>query len=178
MKWLLALAFVCGWASSSSAQTTQPDPVAPLLRRFEQALGQSDRPALTSLFSPDVATSEVDLYLGSLLMPGAVKTTVRLRDRSPLEGAPPGDGYSLVVEFFIETTGRARILTASMDMRRPTGGDLVVLEVRRRGGSHVRRGTLQAADRQASAHRAQPGDHVRRSGASVVRRHRLPSGMR
>jgi len=124
MKWLLALAFVCGWASSSSAQTTQPDPVAPLLRRFELALGQGDRPALTSLFSPDVATSEVDLYLGSLLMPGAVKTTVRLRDRSPLEGAPPGDGYSLVVEFFIETTGRARILTASMDMRRPTGGDL------------------------------------------------------
>ena len=45
-------------------------------------------------------------------MPGAVKTTVRLRDRSPLEGAPPGDGYSLVVEFFIETAGRARILTA------------------------------------------------------------------
>ena len=124
MKWLLALTFVCGWASSSSAQTTQPDPVAPLLQRFEQALGQSDRPALTSLFSPDVASSEVDLYLGSLLMPGAVKTIVRLRDRSPLEGAPPGDGYSLVVEFFIETAGRARILTASMDMRRPNGGDL------------------------------------------------------
>ena len=38
-------------------------------------------------------------------MPGAVKTTVRLRDRAPLEGAPPGDGYSLVVEFFIETPG-------------------------------------------------------------------------
>ncbi len=53
-----------------------------------------------------------------------MKTTVRLRDRSPLEGAPPGDGYSLVVEFFIETPGRARILTASMDMRRPPNGDL------------------------------------------------------
>ncbi|HVQ14564.1 MAG TPA: hypothetical protein VMS40_13275, partial [Vicinamibacterales bacterium] len=124
MRWLLVLAFVCGWASSSSAQTTEPDPVAPLLRTFEQALNKSDRAALTGMFSPAVATSEVDLYLGSLLMPGAVKTTVRLRDRSPLEGAPPGDGYSLVVEFFIETPGRARILTASMDMRRPAGGDL------------------------------------------------------
>jgi hypothetical protein len=124
MRWLLVLAFVCGWASSSLAQTTEPEPVTTLLRNFEQALNQSDRAALTRLFSPDVATSEVDLYLGSLLMPGAVKTTVRLRDRSPLEGAPPGDGYSLVVEFFIETPGRARILTASMDMRRPTGGDL------------------------------------------------------
>jgi hypothetical protein len=124
MRRLLVLVFVCSWASPALAQTAQLDPVAPLLRRFEQALSQSDRAALTALFSPDVATSEVELYLGSLLMPGAVKTTVRLRDRSPLEGAPPGEGYSLVVEFFIETPGRARILTASMDMRRPPGGDL------------------------------------------------------
>src|ERR1044072_8594428 len=116
MRWLLVLAFVCGWAAPSSAQATQADHVAPLLRRFELALNQSDRPTLTGMFSPDVANSEVELYLGSLLMPGAVKTTLRLRDRSPLEGAPPGHGYSLVVEFFIETPGSARILTASMDM--------------------------------------------------------------
>jgi hypothetical protein len=124
MKWLLALAFVCGSASSTWAQTTEPEPFTALLGRFDEALNQSDRTALVSMFSSNVPTSEIDLYLGSLLMPGAVKTTVRLRDRSPLEGAPPGDGYSLVVEFFIETPGRARILTASMDMRRPAGGDL------------------------------------------------------
>jgi hypothetical protein len=76
------------------------------------------------MFSPSVETSKVDLYLGTLLMPGAVKTTVRLRDRSQLEGAPPGEGFSLVVEFFIETPGRARIVTAGMDMRRPPNGDL------------------------------------------------------
>jgi hypothetical protein len=66
------------------------------------------------LFSPTVDTAKIDLDLGTLLMPGAVKTTVRLRDRSPMEGAPPGDGYSLVAEFFIETAGRARIVTAGM----------------------------------------------------------------
>ena len=124
MRWLLVLACLCGWASSSSAQTTEPDPVAPLLRRFEQALNQNNRPDLTGMFSPAVDATKIDLYLGTLLMPGAVKTTVRLRDRSQLEGAPPGDGYSLVVEFFIETSGRARIVTAGMDMRRPPNGDL------------------------------------------------------
>ena len=124
MRWLLVLACVCGWASSLSAQTTDADPVTPLLRRFEQALNQTDRAALSGLFSPTVDTAKIDLYLGTLLMPGAVKTTVRLRDRSPMEGAPPGDGYSLVVEFFIETAGRARIVTAGMDMRRPPNGDL------------------------------------------------------
>jgi peptidase M1-like protein len=106
------------------AQTTEPDPVGPLLRRFEQALNQNNRPALTDMFSPDVDASKVDLYLGTLLMPGAIKTTVRLRDRAQMEGAPPGDGYSLVVEFFVETSGRARIVTAGMDMRRPPNGDL------------------------------------------------------
>ena len=117
------LACVCGWATSASAQTP-PDPVTPLLHRFEQALNKSDKSALTEMFSPDVETSKIDVYIGSLLMPGAVKTTLRLRDRSPLEGAPPGDGFSLVVEFFIETPGRARIMTAGMDMRRPPNGDL------------------------------------------------------
>src|SRR5215510_15749269 len=124
MRCLLVLACVCGWATSSWAQTAEPDPVGPLLRRFEQALNQNNRPALTDMFSPDVDASKVDLYLGTLLMPGAVKTTVRLRDRSQLEGAPPGEGYSLVVEFFIETAGRARIVTAGMDMRRPPNGDV------------------------------------------------------
>jgi Peptidase family M1 domain len=118
------MACLCGWASSSSAQTTEPDPASPLVRRFEQALNQNNRSALAEMFSPSVETSKIDLYLGTLLMPGAVKTTVRLRDRSQLEGAPPGDGYSLVVEFFIETPGRARIVTAGMDMRRPPNGDL------------------------------------------------------
>jgi Peptidase family M1 domain len=117
------LACVCGWATSASAQTPS-DPVTPLLHRFEQALNKSDKSALTEMFSPDVETSKIDVYIGSLLMPGAVKTTLRLRDRSPLEGAPPGDGFSLVVEFFIETPGRARIMTAGMDMRRPPNGDL------------------------------------------------------
>jgi hypothetical protein len=124
MRWLLVLACVAGWTSSSWAQTAEPDPVAPLLRSFEQALNRGDRTALTALFSSAVPSSQIDLYLGSLLMPGAVKSTLRLRDRSQLEGAPPGDGYSLVVEFFIETAGRARILTAGMDMRRPPNGDL------------------------------------------------------
>ncbi len=124
MRWLLVLACVCGGASSLSAQTTDADPVTPLLRRFEQALNQNNRAALADVFSPTIDTAKVDLYLETLLMPGAVKTTVRLRDRAPLEGAPPGDGYSLVVEFFIETAGRARIVTAGMDMRRPPNGDL------------------------------------------------------
>ena len=125
MRWLLVLACVCLWASPSSAQTPEPDPVAPLLRRFEQALNRGDRPALTGTVLALTSRPPRSICISEACScSGAVKTTVRERDRAPLEGAPPGDGYSLVVEFFIETPGRARILTAGMDMRRPPDGDL------------------------------------------------------
>ena len=124
MRLLLALACACSWAAPALAQSPASDPVTPLLQRLEQALTNSDGAALAELFSPDVTPTEIDLFLSHLQMPGAVKTTLRERDRSPLEGAPPGDGFSLVVEFFVETPGRARILTTALDMRRPPNGDL------------------------------------------------------
>lgn len=124
MRLLLLLAWACVWAAAASAQTPDPDPVTPLLNRFAQGLNSADRASVAALFSDDVPDDEVQQYIDNLLMPGAVKTTVRERDRMQLEGAPPGDGYSLVVEFFIETPGKARILTAGMDMRRPPKGDL------------------------------------------------------
>src|SRR3712207_8183118 len=41
------------------------------------------------------------------------------RDRAPLEGTLPGDGYRLVVDFFTETAQSGRIVTARVDVRRP-----------------------------------------------------------
>ena len=45
------------------------------------------------------------------------------RDRQPLMSAPPGDGYRVITEILIETTARARVMTARFDVRRPPGGD-------------------------------------------------------
>jgi len=124
MRLLLLLACTCAWTIPVSAQTGSADPVTLLVRKVEQALNKADRPALEALFATDVPASTIDRYIGDLLISGAVKATVRERDRMPLEGAPPGDGFSLVVEFLIETPGKARILTTGMDMRRPPNGDL------------------------------------------------------
>jgi len=106
-----------------AAQVESRDPVAPLLRAFEAALDAGDRDALAALFDPSVAPDLIARYTADLLMPGVVDTTLRERARSQLEGAPPGDGFTIIIEFFVETAGRARILTASMDMQRPPGGD-------------------------------------------------------
>lgn len=85
-------------------------------------LGESD--GFTALFAPDMPAELVDRYTTGLLVPGTVRATVRERGRSQLEGAPPGDGFSLIVEFFVETSGKGRVLTANLDMRRPPQGDL------------------------------------------------------
>jgi len=112
------------WAAPLAAQTRAPDPAETIVRKFERALNAADGPALAALFAPSVPAGQVQQYTTDLLIPGAVRTTLRERGRAPLEGAPPGDGYTLILEFFIETAGRARILTAAMDIRRPPGGDI------------------------------------------------------
>jgi hypothetical protein len=112
------------WAAPLAAQTRESDPADVMVRKFERALNASDRPGLLGMFAPSVSESQVKQYTNDLLWTGAVRTALRERARAPLEGAPPGDGYSLIIEFFIETAGKARILTTGMDIRRPPGGDL------------------------------------------------------
>src|SRR5689334_16767837 len=93
-----------------------------MVRKFERALNAGDRSGLLALFASSVPERQKEEYTNDLLISGAVRATLRERARAPLEGAPPGDGYSLIVEFFVETAGKARILTTGMDIRRPPGG--------------------------------------------------------
>jgi len=108
------------WAAPLRAQDT--DPVETILRKFDRALNAGDRSSLETLFGPTVPAAQVQQLEHDLLIANVVRISIRLRDRSPLEGAPPGDGFSLIVEFFVETPGKARILTTGMDIRRPPAG--------------------------------------------------------
>ena len=111
-------------ASPLHAQTPTPradDPLTSILLRLEAALQKVDREAYASLFATEVPRDQVEEFAKGLFIPNATRTAVFERDRGPLEGVPEGEGYRLVVEFFIETAGRARILTASLNMRRPAG---------------------------------------------------------
>jgi hypothetical protein len=111
-----------GQAQGQAQGPAQVDPIAVMVERIEQSLNARDRPGFTALFGDRVPVILVDRHANDLLIPNAVRTVVRERDRGPLEGAPPGDGFRMVVEIFVETAGRARILTSNMDIRRPPGG--------------------------------------------------------
>ena len=85
-----------------------PDPVVSLLRGVERAMNAQDRAAFGSFFT--VPAVLVQGYIADLFLPGAVRSVIRERDRAPLEAVPEGQGYRVVVEFFVETPGRARLL--------------------------------------------------------------------
>jgi hypothetical protein len=123
VKSLLVLAGLIACTAPVYAQA-QADPVDVVIERLAATLNARDRDGFTALFSVSVPAAVVQRYATDLLMPNAVRTVVRERDRGPLEGAPPGDGFRMVVEIFVESPGRARILTSGMDIRRPPGGDI------------------------------------------------------
>ena len=117
---LFVLTCIILWAAPLRAQESEPADA--MVRKFDRALNAGDRAAIEALFGPTVHAALVQQLERDLLIANVVHITVRLRDRAPLEGAPPGDGFSLIVEFFVETAGKARILTTGMDIRRPSGG--------------------------------------------------------
>jgi hypothetical protein len=123
VKALLALAGLLACATPLHAQSSA-DPVDAIVAQLSATLNARDRAGFAALFGPPVLPIQIERYAADLLIPNAVRTVVRERDRRPLEGAPPGDGFSIVVEIFVETAGKARILTTGFDIRRPPGGTI------------------------------------------------------
>lgn len=123
VRLLLAAACLLALAAPARAQPAGGDPVQSTLTRFERVLAAADRAAFPTLFADSVDDSRVEQLGLDLLRPGTVQAALRERSRAPMEGVPPGDGYRLVVDFFIATEGRGRVLTAGVDVQRPPLGD-------------------------------------------------------
>jgi hypothetical protein len=120
----VAVFFVCvlGCAGPASAQASAPDGVQVLLDRF-QALLQAGRQAdFSSLVATTYPAEDVETFASDLFAPDVRRALVIERDRAPLSGALPGDGYRIIAELFLESPERARIVTVLLDVRRPAGG--------------------------------------------------------
>jgi hypothetical protein len=121
---VLLLACAVSVAMPARAQTpaAPPSGVETFVARFDKVVQSGDRTQVASLFSVTAPPDDVAQYAADLIDAGIVRTVVRERDRVPLDGALPGDGFRLVLELFVETPTRARIVTTIVDVRRPNGG--------------------------------------------------------
>ena len=106
-------------APRERAQTVvPPDGVAVLLNRIEKLLPSGDPAPFDALMSSVAPAEPLRQFVADLVMPGVTRAVVRERDRAPLDGTLPGDGYRLVVDLFMEGAMTARIVTARLDVRR------------------------------------------------------------
>lgn len=90
----------------------------------QTAISTMDRNRWVELLSPGANREQSMQFFEAMVPQGITRVVIKERDRSPLQGALPGEGYRLVLEVFLETGNRGRIATWRLDIRRPRGDDL------------------------------------------------------
>lgn len=125
-RWGPIVATTCVLASLGgpglvARQPDAADGIARLLLRMQQTMQTGMPEEYLNLVG---STANRDLALASaqaLIDPGITRAVVRERDRAPLDGALPGDGYQLMAEVLTEYGDRARVATWRVDVRRLPG---------------------------------------------------------
>jgi peptidase M1-like protein len=115
----LALAFAVSDAPAAAlAPQTPGDAVTAVLRRVEQILQRADAPGFLALLADSADREQALAFATFELQPGVTKAVVQERDRQPLAGTLPGNGYRLMLDVFEEYGTRARIATWRLDLKR------------------------------------------------------------
>ena len=94
------------------------DGIVRLLLRLEQLMQAGNPEAYMGLLSAVADRRFASEASRQLISPGITRAVIRERDRAPLEGTLPGDGYRLMIEVLAERGARARIETWRLDIRR------------------------------------------------------------
>lgn len=115
---------------STAALTAQPQIPAPseedlsvqaFLQAVETAISTTERERWIELLSPNADRDAALEFFDSMVPSGVTRAVIRERDRQPLLGALPGEGFQIVTDLFIETGARGRIYTWRLDVRKPRG---------------------------------------------------------
>ena len=115
-------------AAAGQVPARAPDAEELSLQNFmeavETAVSTMDRSRWLALLSP-IANRDQSLEFFDAMVPqGITRVVVKERDRAPLPGSLPGEGYRLVLEVFQESGNRGRIATWRLDIRRPRGDEI------------------------------------------------------
>jgi hypothetical protein len=94
------------------------------LQAIETTISTMDRNRWAELLSPSADREEAMQFFDAMVPQGITRVVVKERDRSPLPGSLPGEGYRLVIEVFQEMGRRGRIATWRLDIRRPRGEEI------------------------------------------------------
>jgi hypothetical protein len=121
---LLCCAFVLSVVAIDAGQGTPAQSADDLsiqyfLQDVEASVAASDVARWMDLLSPNADRAAAEQFFRSMVPTDVTRAVVRERDRQPLSGALPGEGFQLLVDVFAETGPRGRIHTWRLDIRRP-----------------------------------------------------------
>jgi hypothetical protein len=107
-------------AARQEQATPSSDPSIPaFLQAVETAIAATSRSAWLELLSQNADRNAAAEFFDAMVPSGVTRAVVRERDRSPLAGSLPGDGFGLIADVLTETGARGRITTWRIDIRRP-----------------------------------------------------------
>ena len=108
-----------GGRQALPAQSPEDLSIQAFVRAVETAISATEREHWIALLSPNNDRQTASAFFDSYVPQGVTRAVVYERDRAPLHGALPGEGYQLIVDTLIETDARGRIYTWSLDVRKP-----------------------------------------------------------
>ncbi len=114
---LLSLA-AFGALPAPGAASQAADGVTVLLRRFEQTVQNADTAAYLTMLADSADRKRSEDFASTEMLPGATRVVIQERDRQPLPGTLPDNGYRVMVDAFTEYGGRARVATWLLDVKR------------------------------------------------------------
>ena len=104
--------------AAASARAQDDEGVRLLLGRIERIVQAGDTVAYLALMSDTADRTRALDFASTELMPGANRSVLQERDRLPLQGSLPGNGYRLMVDVMAEFGSRARVATWRLDVKR------------------------------------------------------------
>jgi len=117
MKVRIAIALL-GLALFSGTSDAQDNGVRLLLTRVESVVQAGDAGAYFALLTPAASRDRARDFATSELMPDVSRAVLQERDRQPLAGTLPDNGFRLLVDVFADFGSHARIATWRVDVKR------------------------------------------------------------
>jgi hypothetical protein len=105
VRLLVSLALSVTPASAGQVPVRAEDPedlsILAFLEAVETSISTMDRARWIELLSPSADRDQGSEFFDAMVPQGITRVVVKERDRQPLQGALPGEGFRLIVEVFI-----------------------------------------------------------------------------
>ena len=102
-----------------SGQTDEDLSIQLLLQAIETSISTTDGARWRELLSQNADRDAAIEFFDSMVPQGVTRVVMHERDRAPLLGTLPGEGYQVIADVLMETGARGRIHTWRLDVRRP-----------------------------------------------------------